>query len=99
MDPELSLVNQMKKSNTLNIGGIIFLFILVYFIYRILLEDDILPFSISAVQHSMNHWVKHWHFLVVGLIPVYIAFVFFGGVLIGIFFGERIQRWISKFFR
>ncbi|HEX2549866.1 MAG TPA: hypothetical protein VHM20_08560 [Gammaproteobacteria bacterium] len=88
----------MKNNHKHNIGGVIFLFILVYFIYRILLEDDILPFSISAVQTTMNHWVKHWHFLVVGLIPVYIAFVFFGAMLVGILFGERLQHWISKFF-
>ncbi len=86
----------MKNRKTSNVGGSIFLFILVYFIYRILLEDDILPFSITSVQSTMNHWVKHWHFLVVGLIPVYIALLFFGAVILGIFFGDKIERLISK---
>lgn len=86
----------MKNKNRLNIGGSIFLFILIYLIYRILLEDDILPFSITSVQSTMNHWVKHWHFLVVGLIPVYIALVFFGALILGIFFGDKIECLISK---
>ncbi len=87
----------MQKRNTFNIGGLICLIILVYLMYGILLESEMLPFSISAVYTMLNHWVKHWHVLVVGLLPVYVALTFFGAALLGIFFGTRLQRWIARF--
>jgi hypothetical protein len=99
MNPQSYQVSVMQNRNSLNIGGIIFLIILIYLLYRILLHSDLHPFSILAVQTTMNHWVKHWHFLVVGLIPVYIAIVFFGAVLLGIFFGKSVQRWVSRFWQ
>lgn len=87
----------MKKRHSLSIGSAIFLVVIVYFICRLLLLEDILPFSIDSVQASMNHWVKHWHIVAVGLLPVYVALVFFGATLCGIFFGCVAQRWISRF--
>lgn len=87
----------MKKRHSINFGGIICLIALVYFICRVLLQDDILPFSIFSVQTSMNRWVKHWHIVTVGLLPVYVALVFFGAALCGVFFGSAAQRWISRF--
>lgn len=87
----------MKKKHSLNLGGIMCLLILVFIICRILLQDDILPFSIGSVQTSMNHWIKHWHIVAVGLLPVYVGLVFFGAALCGLFFGSALQRWISKF--
>jgi hypothetical protein len=87
----------MKKRHTLNMGGVICIIALVYIIYRVLLLNDMLPFSIYSVQLSMNHWLKHWHVIVVGLIPVYIALVFFSALICGVFFGSAAQRWIFRF--
>lgn len=87
----------MKTKQTINFGGMISLVIIVYVTVRILLQDDILPFSICSVQASMNHWVKHWHIVAVGLLPIYVALVFFGAALCGICFGSALQRWISRF--
>lgn len=94
-------IKALKEANIkqrVNIGGTLFLIMFVYSIYRILLVDDILPFSISAVQTSMNHWLKHWHILSVGLLPIYVAFVFFGAGLCGFILGSTLQRWVSRYF-
>lgn len=86
----------MKKTHTLNLGSAICLVVLIYIIYRILLFDDILPFSIESVQTTINHWAKRWHIVAVGLLPIYVALVFFGALLFGIFFGSAAQRWICR---
>ncbi len=80
----------------MNLVGIICLVVIVYVTVRVLLQDDILP-SICSVQTSMNHWIKHWHIVAVGLLPIYVALVFFGAVLCGLFFGSAAQRWLAKF--
>lgn len=87
----------MRKKYSINFVGIICLIAIVYVTCRVLLQDDILPFSIWSVQTSMNHWIKQWHIVAVGLLPIYVALVFFGAVLCGLFFGSAAQRWISKF--
>jgi len=88
----------MQKRNTFNTGGFICLIILLYLMYGVLLESEMLPFSIGAVYTKLNHWVKHWHVVVVGLLPVYVSLTFFGAVVFGIFFGTRLQGWIARFF-
>lgn len=88
----------MKKKHTINTGSVVCLIILVYAIYIILLQGDMLPCSILSVQASMNHWIKDWHVVAAGLLPIYIALVFFGATLCGIFFGSAIQRWLSRFY-
>ena len=87
----------MRKKHSVNFGGIVCLIVIVYVTCMILLQDDILPFSIYSVQSSMNQWVKRWHIVAVGLLPIYVALVFFGAALCGICFGSAAQRWISKF--
>lgn len=87
----------MKKARSINLIGIVCLIAIVYVTCKILLQDDILPFSILSVQSSMNHWIKQWHIVAVGLLPIYVGLVFFGAVLCGLFFGTAAQRWISKF--
>lgn len=89
----------MKRKNTINAGGILFLMILLYLLYRALVQNDILPFSIDAVQATMNHWVKHWHIIVVGLLPVYVAVVLLGVVLSGVCIGSAVQRWLLRLFQ
>ena len=86
----------MKKMvwllNTISISSFI---ILIYFTYRILLDDDILPFSISSVHATLSQWAHHRHVLVVGFLPVYIALVFFGGLVLGIICTRWVKRWIK----
>ena len=87
----------MNKRHSLNFGGAIFLVAAVYLMYRVLLHDDILPFAIETVLSSLNHWARHWHILVVGLLPVYVAFMFFGTAIAGIYLGSTLQHFFVKF--
>lgn len=70
---------------------------LAYIICRVLLLEDILPFSIGSVHLCMNHWNTHWHILAVGLLPIYVGLVFFGAALSGLLLGPVLQRWFTKF--
>lgn len=87
----------MNKRYSLNFGALICLVAAVYCMYCILLQDDVLPFSIGAVVNSMNHWAKHWRILVVGLLPIYVALMFFGTAIIGLYIGSNLQRWLTRF--
>lgn len=87
----------MKKRHTINIGGFISSMIAVYLIYYVLLQDDLLPFSIRSVLSAMNHWAHSWHVLAVGLMPIYLAIVIFGAAMTGIYLGSALHRWIQRF--
>lgn len=87
----------MNKRFTLNLGAIICLMALGYILYYLLLLDNPLPFSIGAVLSSINHIIKHWHVLAVGLLPIYIALMIFGTGIISIYLGSVLQRWIGQY--
>ena len=88
----------MNKRQSVGLGGIICLIISSYLMYYLLLQDDILPFSIESVTAAINRWVRHTHIVVFGLLPVYVAFMIFGTAILGIYFGAVIQRWVAHFF-
>ena len=85
----------MNTRQTLNLGVITCLIGTIYVIYYLLLHDNPLPFSISSVLAWLNHWVRHWHVLAVGLIPIYLAFMIFGAAVLCSYFGSTVQRWIE----
>ena len=86
----------MKKIQ-LNLGVILCLAILTAILAYILVEDDILPFAIPTVMEAINHRVGHWHVLVVGLMPVYVALMIFGTGMLSIYLGSAVQRWLGCF--
>lgn len=88
----------MKTRHNLNLGGILCWTIVSYLIYYLLLRDSILPFSIGSVVSHIDRWTKHWHVLVVGLMPIYIALMIFGLGILSIYFGSALQRLISYFY-
>jgi len=83
----------------LNTGGIIGVILVVYVMYDILLHEKIALLSIDTMQTMMNHWAAHWHVLAVGLLPVYVAFVFFGAIISGLFLGSIMQHWLLRVWR
>jgi hypothetical protein len=84
----------MKKQHKLNIGAIISLAGVLYIMYHILIFDGMLPLSISTIMDTLSHCIKHWHILVIALIPVYIALVLFSTAAFGIYLGNILQHWI-----
>ena len=85
----------IKKRQSFNVGGLICLVAAVCFMSYVLLDGDILPCSITSVMSSMNHWARHWHILVVGFLPVYVALMLFGTAVFSIYAGSALQRWLT----
>lgn len=85
------------KNNRLpsgKVGSMICLLVGVYLMYGILLQSNLLPFSIGSVLSLMNHWAKHWPILVIGLLPIYVALMLFGSAIGGLYVGSALQRWL-----
>lgn len=76
--------------------NIICVCIAIYALYILLLDDDLIPFSIGSVLAEISHWTRNWHALAIGLIPIYVALMIFGTTMLGIYFGSKIQRWLSQ---
>lgn len=90
----------MMKRQYINLGGIIFLVTAVVLIYSLLLaEDELVPFSIRGVLSSINRITSHWHVLVAGLLPIYLAVVIFGTAILGVSFGSAIQKLMARFIK
>jgi branched-subunit amino acid ABC-type transport system permease component len=89
----------MNKRLSLNFGTIIALAAVGIMVYYLLLRDSNMPFSINAMVHTFDHWIRHWHVLVVGIVPIYIALMIFGAGIIGMYLGNVVQRWICHFLK
>lgn len=89
----------MTKRDQFNLGGILFLIAAVCLMcYMLLKGNSFLPCSINSVLSSMNHCARHWHIIVVGLLPVYVALMLFGTAISSIYLGSALQRWLIQFF-
>lgn len=86
----------MKKRRSINIGAIVCLLAAIYLIYYLLLQDNVLPFSIASVHANISHWAKDKHALVAAFLPVYVALMIFGASVVGIYLGTRIQNLITR---
>lgn len=71
----------------------------VYSISFLMVREKIFPLSINSMMSSLNHLVRHWHVLVVGLLPVYVALMIFGTAVIGVYLGGALHRWFENFFK
>jgi hypothetical protein len=85
----------MKKTIlSLNIVIIITLTVICYAAYSLLLQDNFLHSSISAII-SMSHQLDpKRHLIVLGLLPIYIATVIFGAALLGLYIGSFVQEYL-----
>lgn len=89
----------MMNKLYLNTGGILGVILVVCVLYDALLHAKISLLSIDTMQTMMNRWVAHSHALAVGLLPVYVALVFFGAIISGLFLGSIMQRWLLRVWR
>ncbi|MDA8561575.1 hypothetical protein N9L02_00500 [Gammaproteobacteria bacterium] len=87
----------MKNRVSINFGAIVCVIALVYLSFKVLVHGAFLPFSIFSVQSAINNWIKHWHIIAIGLLPVYISVVFFGAAFFGIIFGSALQKCVYNF--
>ena len=57
------------------------------------LRENVLPTSIDSIMLHLNHAVRHWHVLVVGLLPIYVALCIFGIAMATIYLGSLARGW------
>jgi hypothetical protein len=64
--------------------------------YYLLLHDNMLHSSIPSIISYTHQLSIKQHVIILGLLPVYIAFIIFGAALLGLYFGARIQNLLRK---
>ena len=82
------------KHITLNLGTLIALCVVFYMAYYLLLNDNPLRISLTAIMANSHQLSMPQHLLLLGLIPFYIAVVIFGAATIGIYFGGILQQFL-----
>ncbi len=81
----------IRKKQSINLGGFICLAAAVYCIYYLLVKDDFLSLCASTVLS----W-RHLHIMAIALIPIYVAFLIFGAAILSSYFGSALHRWLRK---
>lgn len=81
-----------------NVAGVLLLGLAVFLISYTLLNANILPTSINSIMAHLNHSVRHWHVLVVGLLPVYVALLIFGTTMTVLYLGAFLYRWLKQLY-
>ncbi len=81
----------------LNIGGVIGLILVALAMGDVLLCENIPLLSINITQTMISHWARHWHVIAIALLPIYIAILFFGASMLGLWLGSMIQHGLTRF--
>jgi len=88
----------MKPRFTLNFGSVAALLIMGYLMYYLLIIDNMFHLSISSfIANERFLTSKYGHFLISGLLPVYVAFMVFGSAIVAMHLGSRIQQLFCQF--
>ena len=90
---------KMTRRTSVNMSGIIVLGFAVCLISCILLRASVLPISIDSIMDDLNRSVHHWHVLVVGFLPIYVALMVFGVAVAGIYLATLLHHWATRFFK
>lgn len=75
-----------------NLGTLIAFSGVFYIAYYLLLNDNPLRVSLSAIIERSHELSMNKHLLVLGLIPIYISIIIFGAATLGIYLGAILQR-------
>ena len=67
-----------------------------YFAYYLLLRDNYLHSSIASIITYAHHLAIREHLLILGLLPIYIAFMIFGSATVGLYLGASVQTLLSR---
>ena len=65
-----------------------------YLAYVLLLRDNCLHCSISSLINYAHGLSMQTHFILMGLLPIYIAFVIFGSAMLGAWLGRHLEALI-----
>jgi hypothetical protein len=87
----------MAKKIKISLGTIIALCAMSLIAYYILICDNVLHASVSAIIAWSHQLSMHKHLAVLAIIPIYIAIIIFGAALLGIYLGSILQGIIMAF--
>lgn len=85
-----------KKINKLN-SSICVIVTVSFIAYYLLLHDNFLHTSISSIIALAHNLTLKPHLLVLGLLPIYIAAMIFGGGLLGVYLSSLLQQLLARF--
>jgi len=72
----------VKKYLFNNISNFLWLSLVICLLYYLLVEDNVLHLSISAILTYANQFTKHGHLCVIGFLPIYLGMVIFGAAIL-----------------
>jgi hypothetical protein len=75
---------------------VIAILVTCYIAYYLLLRDNYLHSSISSIIVYSHNLAIREHLLILGLLPIYIAFMIFGAATIGLYLGASIQSLLTR---
>lgn len=84
------------KHYSLNIGTLISLTAVSSMGYYLLLHDNFLHTSITAIINYSQSMSLKPHLIVLGLLPIYIATVIFGTAILGAHVGSALQQFVNR---
>jgi hypothetical protein len=80
------------KRILLNMMNIIIITLIVFYLGNyLLLEDNFLHLSIASIINFSQRLNEKTHFLILGLLPIYVAAVVFGATVLGYYVVLKIQ--------
>jgi hypothetical protein len=96
MTEHIELCLMIEKIVNSRLSVIIAILVTCYIAYYMLLRDNYLHSSISSIISYSHHLAIREHLLILGLLPIYIAFMIFGAAVIGVYLGASIQTLLSR---
>lgn len=76
--------------------NIVMMTLIVFYVgHYLLLHDNFLHLSISAIINYSQQLSEKTHFLILGLLPIYVAAVIFGATVLGYYVVSKIQAFFK----
>lgn len=90
----------MQHSNnnifSLNLRTILAIIAVFFIVFFVLLTDKFLHISISSIIELTDHTADKKHFIVLAILPIYIAVMIFGAASAGIYLGSWIESLLAR---
>lgn len=90
----------MKNLNTdpikLQIIPVISTICFLYLAYCLLLINNPCNTSIAAIIATSHQYTAGNHVIILSLLPIYIAFMVFGAMGLGIYLGQKIKAYLNR---
>lgn len=94
---EKNIMKNIKIS--FRLSTMLILGVMIYTAYYLLLKDNVLHSSISSIIAYSHHVALKKHLLILGLLPIYIAAMIFGAVILGLYLDTQLGNLVFYYNR